>query len=122
MTATAVDRVVRWGARNGPSAPAPAHQLLVGPDDGYGDVALERLSLVPGPAPWCGPASTEDRLLVVLTGHARVTVDGGVTAVLSPNEVVHLGRGRTFAVEVLGTGAAGLLDLLVLSAPGARPA
>ncbi|ANY05305.1 hypothetical protein [Pseudonocardia sp. HH130630-07] len=111
MTVTTVHGVGR------PTAPV-AHQLLVGPGDGYGDIALERLSLAPAVVPWRGARATGDRLLVVLAGHARVSVDPDVVASLAPDEVVHVAAGHEYRIEVLDGGPAGLLELLVLSVPG----
>lgn len=112
-----VDDVVRPDVRTHRPGPSASHQLVVGPDDGYGDVALERLSLA-GAVPWNGSAADGDRLVVVLAGHARVTVQEGPAVTLAPNEVVQVGRGRSYLVEVLGGGTAGVLELLVLSGPG----
>lgn len=89
--------------------------LLVGPDDGYGDIALERLTLT---GSWHSAAREMDRLLVVLAGTARVLVSDGPVVTLGPNEVVHLGHGRAVTVELP---AAGTLELILLAAPAALP-
>ncbi|GAA1383482.1 hypothetical protein GCM10009613_12960 [Pseudonocardia kongjuensis] len=101
--------VVCSRARTEPATPGGL--LLVGPDDGYGDIALERLTLT---GTWHGGARAADRLLVVLTGTVRVLVAGGPVVTLGPNEVVHVGHGRGVAVELPDGGTT---ELILLAAP-----
>ncbi|BBG03748.1 MULTISPECIES: hypothetical protein [Pseudonocardia] len=108
-----VSDVVRTRVRTEPVPPAGL--LLVGPDDGYGDIALERLTLT---GTWHGAARTTDRMLVVLAGAARVLVSGGPVVVLGPNEVVHVGHGRAVTVETPGGPA---LELILLAVPATHP-
>lgn len=103
------------------AADSASRQLMVGPDDGYGDITLERLSLSPGAGPCLGPQRDHDQLVVVLAGHARVTVQGNPAVTLGPDDVVHVGRGHSHVVEVLSSGPAGSLELLVLAGPDHLP-
>ncbi|MEJ8278802.1 cupin domain-containing protein [Pseudonocardia spirodelae] len=115
MTVTTPDTT-----RGDAGSPAPvARQLLVGRDDGYGDLTLERFGLAPGAGPWHAPGGPRDRLLVVLAGRARVAVDpGGPSVELAADEVVHVGRGHAHRVELLGAGPGGRLEWMLLDGPG----
>lgn len=98
-----------------PEQTAIDSHLVVGPDDGYGDVSLVRITL-PADAR-TGPRRHDDadRLVIVLDGHARIEVDERAAVTLGPNEVLHVPRGAWHRVE--GVGAA---ELLVLAAQGQR--
>lgn len=106
-------------------APEPApvsRQLLVGRDDGYGDLALERFALAPGAGAWHAPAAPCDRLLVVLAGRARVGVAaGGPSVELAADEVVHVAGGHAHRVEVLAPGPGGCLQWILLAGPRPDP-
>ncbi|TCK24574.1 hypothetical protein [Pseudonocardia endophytica] len=98
------------------------HHLLVGPDDGYGEISLERVSVPSGAPAWQAPYCDDDRLVVVLAGYARVGRDhDGFSVTLGPDEVVQIGGTLRYTVELVSAGAAGSLELLLVSRrPGTR--